>query len=254
VTRRDLIAIAAVSMLFAGSGWVHMNEAGKAAYFGGNFAEAERLFREAIAAAPREPMPHYHLGVVLTRLRRFDEAAAAYRHALQLGPPANVAAAARAGLTTVEPITPRRLPDDGLAPPARDRSRPRRAELASDSVRLQRIRGNWFVEVIINDLQRATFLVDTGATACVITPELADALHIERDPDSAPILVQGVTGSAHAHVTVIPSLRVGEVEAQDVRAVILPLGRMQGILGNTFLSRYTTTIDPVQGILTLRPR
>jgi hypothetical protein len=29
---------------------------------------------------------------------------------------------------------------------------------------------------------------------------------------------------------------------------------MQGILGNTFLSRYTATLDPAQARLTLQPR
>ena len=254
MTRRDLIAIAALSILFAGAGWVELNEAGKAAYARGDFVEAERLFREAITAAPREPMPHYHRGVALTRLRRFSEAAAAYREALQLDPPASIATAAREGLSTVEPARPRQLRDDGLAPPARDRSRTPRAEAPSDTVRLQRKLGNWFVDVIINDMQRATFLVDTGATACAITPALAEALGIQRDPESAPTLVHGVTGSTYAAVVVIPSLRVGDVEAQNVRAVIMPLRGMQGILGNTFLARYTTTIDPVQGLLTLRPR
>ena len=254
MTRRDLIAVTALAILFAGAGWVELNEAGKAAYARGDFVEAERLFREAITAAPREPMPHYHRGVALTRLRRFSEAAAAYREALQLDPPASIATAAREGLSTVEPARPRQLRDDGLAPPARDRSRTPRAEAPSDTVRLQRKLGNWFVDVIINDMQRATFLVDTGATACAITPALAEALGIQRDPESAPTLVHGVTGSTYAAVVVIPSLRVGDVEAQNVRAVIMPLRGMQGILGNTFLARYTTTIDPVQGLLTLRPR
>src|SRR5262249_30742754 len=156
---------------------------------------AERLFREAIAAAPREPMPHYHRGVALTRLRRFSEAAAAYREALQLDPPADIASAARSALSTVEPVRPQRLPDDGLAAPARDRSRMRRSDVPSDSVRLQRKFGNWFVDVVLNDTQRATFLVDTGATICAITPALAEALGIQRDPDSAPMLIHGVTGS-----------------------------------------------------------
>ena len=252
--RRDLIALVALSIVFAGAGWVELNEAGKAAYAKGDFVEAERLFREAIAAAPREPMPHYHRGVALTRMRRYSEAAAAYREALQLDPPANIATAARSALSTVEPISPRRVPDDGLAPPARDRSRMPRADVPSDSVRLQRKFGNWFVDVVLNDMQRSTFLVDTGATTCVITPALAEALGIQRDPDSAPVLIHGVAGSTYAPVVIIPSLRVGDVETQNVRAVIMPLRGMQGILGNTFLARYTTTIDPAQGVLTLSPR
>jgi clan AA aspartic protease (TIGR02281 family) len=251
----QLLTIAALSALCTGAGWVQLNEAGKAAYSRGELVEAERLFREAIAAAPDEPMPHYHRGVALTRLRRFEEAAAAYQRALQLDPPSSIATAARAGLRTVEPMTRRPPPDEGLLPPARGQARPPRAALPDDSVRLRRSWGNWFVDVVINDMQRATFLVDTGATACAITPALAEALGIQRDPDRPPVLVHGVAGSTYAHVVIIPSIRVGDVESQNVRAIIMPLGDgMHGILGNTFLARYTTTIDPGQGVLTLKPR
>jgi hypothetical protein len=39
-----------------------------------------------------------------------------------------------------------------------------------------------------------------------------------------------------------------------VIAVVVPMPGMQGILGNTFLSRYTATLDPGQALLTLHPR
>jgi hypothetical protein len=35
---------------------------------------------------------------------------------------------------------------------------------------------------------------------------------------------------------------------------VIPLPGLQGILGNTFLSRFTATLDPAQGLLTLQPR
>jgi clan AA aspartic protease (TIGR02281 family) len=249
-----LLAIATVLLACAGAGWPPLNEAGKAAYARGDFLEAERLFREAIAAAPEEPMPHYHLGVALTRLRRFAEAAAAYHRALQLRPAPGVAAAARAGLATVEPMIRSQPRDEGLPPPPRGQGRRPRGEPSSESVRLRRVWGNWFVDVVLNDTQRATFLVDTGATACAVTPALADALGIQHDRDRPPVRVRGVAGSTYGHVVTIPAIRVGEMEAQDVRAIIMPLDGMQGILGNTFLGRFTTTIDPVQGVLTLTPR
>jgi clan AA aspartic protease (TIGR02281 family) len=253
--RRQLVAVAALSIICTGAGWVQLNEAGKAAYSQDDLAEAERLFREAMAAAPDEPMPHYHLGVALTRLRRFDEAVAAYQRALRLSPSSSsVATAARAGLRTVEPMTRPHPRDDGLPPPVRSHPRPPHAELPSDSVRLHRAWGNWYVDVVINDMQHATFLVDTGATACAITPALAETVGIHRDPDRAPVLVHGVAGSTYGHVVTIPSIRVGDVEAHDVRAIIMPLAGMQGILGNTFLARYTTTVDPTRGLLTLKPR
>lgn len=252
-----LLALAALLLLCSGAGWVQLNEAGKAAYARGDLVEAERLFREAITVAPDEPMPHYHRGVALARLHRWGEAAAAYERALRLDPPASVAAAAREGLRALEPMTrPRALPsrDEGLPPPVRVSPRPPRAEPPAGSVRLRRAWGNWFVDVVINDMQQATFLVDTGATACAITPALAEAVGLAPDADRAPVLVRGVAGSTYGHVVTIPTVRVGDVEAENVRAIIMPLEGMQGILGNTFLARYATTVDPTRGILTLRPR
>ena len=74
------------------------------------------------------------------------------------------------------------------------------------------------------------------------------------DPDEPPVLVRGVTGSTWGRRVKIPSIRVGETEARDVIAFVIPLPGMQGILGNTFLSRYTATLDPGQARLTLQPR
>jgi aspartyl protease family protein len=114
--------------------------------------------------------------------------------------------------------------------------------------------GNGFGEVSLNETQQATFLVDTGASACAITPELAEALGIVPDPAEPPVLVRGVAGSTWGRRVTIPSIQVGETEARDVIAFVLPLPGMQGILGNTFLSRYTATLNPAQARLTLQPR
>jgi clan AA aspartic protease (TIGR02281 family) len=256
VKARRLLLLAAVLLACAGASWADLNEAGKAAYARGDYARAERLFQQALAAAPGEPQVHYHHGVALTHLHRWAEAAAAYQRALALHPPASLAAAARQGLRAVEPMTRPRVSapprDTEVAPPPRPR--PRRVELPPDTVGVRRHGGNWLVEVTLNDMHQATFLVDTGASACAITPELAEAIGIVPDPDEPPVLVRGVTGSTWGRRVKIPSIRVGETEARDVIAFVIPLPGMQGILGNTFLSRYTATLDPGQALLTLRPR
>jgi clan AA aspartic protease (TIGR02281 family) len=256
VTTRRLLALAAMLLACAGGNWADLNEAGKAAYARGEYARAEGLFRQALVAAPDEPQVHYHHGVALTHLHRWAEAAAAYEKALALRPPASLAAAARQGLRAVEPMMRPRasapLPEAGLAPPPRPR--PARVELPPDTVRVRRHGGNWFVDVTLNDMQQASFLVDTGASACAITPELADAVGIVPDPDEPPVLVRGITGSTWGRRVKIPSIRVGETEARDVIAFVIPLPGLQGILGNTFLSRYTATLDPAQARLTLLPR
>src|SRR6266446_9076896 len=78
-----------------------LNEAGKAAYAKGDFATAERLFSQALVQAPDEPLLHYHRGVALMRLSRWQEAYTAFESALRLRPAADVAAAAKAGMSSV---------------------------------------------------------------------------------------------------------------------------------------------------------
>lgn len=232
-----------------------LNDAGKAAYERGDFAAAERLFREALRGAPDEPLLHYHLAVVLTRLGQWKEAKAAYERTLALGPPASVAAAAREGLRTVTPLTQPR----SVAPPAPEPDQGRRnvwrRQLPSDTIKATRIGSHWYVDVVVNDGPPARFLIDTGAFACAVSPRLADALGINPGPGGRVITVFGVGGRTSGTMVTLQSVRVGDVEAANVGAVIHEFpGPGEGILGNTFLSRFTMTLDPERGLLTLQPK
>jgi tetratricopeptide (TPR) repeat protein len=52
----------------------------------GDFDGAERLVREAIAAVPRSPRPHYLLGLILLARGAAGEAASAFAHTIELDP------------------------------------------------------------------------------------------------------------------------------------------------------------------------
>jgi aspartyl protease family protein len=175
------------------------------------------------------------------RRSRWAEAAAAFQSALRLDPPADVAAAARAGLRTLDPLL--------------NRPAPRAARPDETTVTLQRLGGNWFAQVRLNDARVARFLIDTGASTCVISPTLAAALDIRPDRHAKPVPLQTISGLTRGQPVTIPSLRVGDVEVEDVIAVVHPLGAsMDGILGNTFLARFTVTLDPARGLLRLGPK
>ena len=236
-----LLALALVHPAHAARSVVELNEAGKAAYGRGDFATAERLFNQAIAEAPDEPLLHYHRGITLMRLSRWPDAAVAFQSALRLDPPADVAAAARAGLRSIDSLL--RQPET------------RGPRTDDTTIRLQRLGGNWIAQVRVNDVRVARFLVDTGASTCVISPGLAAALNIRPDRQAPAVPLQTISGVTRGQLVSIPSLRVGDVEAEDVMAVVHPLGAaMDGILGNTFLARFTVTLDPAQGVLRLSPK
>jgi clan AA aspartic protease (TIGR02281 family) len=249
-----VIALLAAASAIAAAGVAELNDAGKAAYALGDLTTAERLFREALQASPEEPTLHYHLAVVLTKQSRWKEAKDAYERCLRLGPSVSLRAAAMEGLRSVAPLAEKRFraPDPDADPTVRRRTR--RPADPPDTVRLQRWGGNWVVEATINDFQRASFVLDTGASICSISPQVAASLGLSTyDAPRVHLMTPG--GPTSGRFVKIPSIRIGEMEVRDVPAVVhASVDFADGLLGNTFLRHFTITLDPDRGILTLQPR
>src|SRR5499433_1195748 len=217
-----------------------LNEAGKAAYTRGDYANAERLFASAIAHQPREPLLHYHHAVALTQLGRWREAFRAYETVLGLNPSADIASASRKALRDLAPLLRTR----------------QAAPSEASSVSLERRVGVWFTQVTINETHVTRFMIDTGASLCAISPELAESLGIRPTPDAPVVELQTANGRTSGRLVRIPSIRVGEAEAINVLGVVVASANLGhgGILGMSFLSRYVVTIDPARRLLNLEPR
>lgn len=225
----------------AGAAGADLNDAGKAAYERGDYAAAEHLFRQAATRAPHDPLLHYHRGVALMRLSRWREAAAAFETVLRLNPPPDLAATTQQGIRSLAPL---------LREPT-----PRAARTEETLVTLHRARGGWLADVRLNDSRTARFVVDTGASACVLSPELATALRIHPPASAEQVPMQVVGGVTAGRRVTIASVRVGDAEVDDVDAIVHSIGPgIDGLLGNTFLGRFTVTLDPAKGVLVLRPR
>jgi len=225
----------------AGAAVSDLNDAGKAAYSRGDYAAAERLFNQAVAQAPQDPLLHYHRGVTLMRLSRWREASAAFEAVLRLSPPADLAATAQQGIRSLAPL---------LREPA-----PGNARGEETLVTLHRARGNWIAQVRLNDSRTARLVVDTGASLCVVSPELAADLGVRPGPRAEMVPMQVVGGVTAGPRVTLASMRVGDAEVENVAAVIHSIGPgIDGLLGNSFLGRFTVTVDPDRGVLVLRPR
>ncbi len=91
---------------------------------------------------------------------------------------------------------------------------------------------------------KATFLLDTGATSCTISPDLARRLNI--DPKDADIaLAQVVGGAVHTvgHVK-LDYLLVGPNRKYDLDASVITSGKNNdGLLGMNFLRELRYHID-----------
>ena len=232
------IGLIALLLLSMGATLSDLDQAGRAAYARGDYDAAERAFRDAIARTPNDALLRYHRAAALTQLGRWDEAIDEYERVLQLRPSEEVAAASRGALNTLMPLA-RRTPT-------------RRADADETTIPLERSRGGWITEVVVNDTRKTRFLVDTGASLTVLTPELADELGIKPPRRGRVVRLQTLSGETQGPVVTIPLLRVGDLEARDVLAVIHEIPDLDGILGNTFLARYSVTLDARRGLLTVR--
>jgi clan AA aspartic protease (TIGR02281 family) len=112
------------------------------------------------------------------------------------------------------------------------------------------------VDVLING-SRARMIIDTGASLVSLTPEMAARARIT--PDTSDLVEVKVVGGLLKHATgYAQTLQVAEATAANV-PVLIAIGskdafgkEVDGLLGMSFLSRYTVALSP--GLLELKPR
>jgi len=140
---------------------------------------------------------------------------------------------------------------DAVAPPAFEVAVPD-AEYALPT-RLDRI-GRVLAPVMVNGQGPFRFILDTGANRSVLSPELAELLHLAPSADR-PIGVQGVTGYAILPAVEIEELRAGDlVLARNKRMPVLSrevLANADGILGIEGLAGARIEIDFAEDRVTI---
>ncbi len=198
-----------------------------------DYVEAARLWSRAVSLQPDNARFHYLLGTALARLGHQRSAAESYQVALLLDPPEPLARLARSGLAELQ-----RVPSTGSS---------------ETVVPLESVRGVWVAPVRVNGGDRARFLVDTGASVTLVSPALAKRVGVT-PTDATSLPLETVGGRTSAPTATVRSLRVGDLELRDSPVVIHDPGPgVDGILGNSFLSRYAFAIDADRRLLTLRP-
>ena len=111
------------------------------------------------------------------------------------------------------------------------------------------------VEATINQRVTGRFLLDTGATYCVVSKETAgDALLSGRKDGpkvrmatAAGVMVEATIGEARR-------IDVGDVVARDVQVAVVerdPTPGFQGLIGLSFLQHFKYSIDSEGGVLQL---
>ena len=109
--------------------------------------------------------------------------------------------------------------------------------------------GHFFADVEING-QTVHFLVDTGASAIALTANDARTLGFSwSDQELAPV-GRGVSGPVSGKMVTLHHLKLGQKEAWDMEAAIIPYGLEVSLLGQSFLSQVgSVSIDGDRMIL-----
>ena len=106
------------------------------------------------------------------------------------------------------------------------------------------------VMVRINGRAVAPFMVDTGASYVLIPKAVADEAGVEVGRDARTMRFTTANGVVEQAIVTLDSVELGSAQAADVPASISPSMGI-GLLGLSFLNRFTYQVDAAAGMLTL---
>lgn len=121
---------------------------------------------------------------------------------------------------------------------------------SGDEMELDRAGDGHFYATVNVDGTDYRMLVDTGATVVALTADDARAMGLDWDPDALAPVARGAGGPVAGVRVTIPDMAVGDFEAHDVQAVIIPDGLAVSLLGQSFL-RHVPQVDIADDKLTL---
>ncbi len=96
--------------------------------------------------------------------------------------------------------------------------------------------GHFMVDAVVDGVE-IRFLVDTGATSVVLTADDAERLGYRLDGLEYSERFQTANGEILGAPLVLPDLRIGDLEIEDVRSSVIRAPLSTSLLGMTFLSR-----------------
>jgi clan AA aspartic protease (TIGR02281 family) len=124
------------------------------------------------------------------------------------------------------------------APPSRAAAaaNSQRAVPANTSIFTANQDGHFLIDAEVNGAP-VQFLVDTGATYVVLSDSDAEAAGISRIGLNFDHRFRTANGEVHGAVVSLRSLRIGQMEENEVEAVVMEASEPISLLGMTFLRR-----------------
>ncbi|MGH0032824.1 MAG: TIGR02281 family clan AA aspartic protease [Myxococcota bacterium] len=177
---------------------------------------------------------------------------------LELVPPAHRDAAVASVMRSTQP-EPEPEPEAGGQPAAMEAlesTEPigRRLPTRSDSIVIPFVPEGTLmrVDVRINDLVTAPFLVDTGASGISLPSHVAHQLGIRVRHDTPHVRVITANGAVSRAVVRLDSVAVGEARVEGLHATVNPAMDI-GLLGGTFFNNFIYRVDHGARVITLTP-
>lgn len=96
--------------------------------------------------------------------------------------------------------------------------------------------GHFWAKVRINAVDRR-MLIDSGATVTTLSERTADQARVKRSVTVVPIVMRTANGVVPADTGTVARLRLGGIEARDIKVAISPAIGDIDVLGMNFLSQ-----------------
>ena len=110
--------------------------------------------------------------------------------------------------------------------------------------------GHFLAQGSING-KSVQFMVDTGATAVAMGSAEAKRMGIDYT-SGKPVRLNTANGQAVGYLLTLNSVRIGDVEVQNVEAIVSQQSMPYVLLGNSFLTRFSMRRDNDQMVLERR--
>jgi clan AA aspartic protease (TIGR02281 family) len=113
------------------------------------------------------------------------------------------------------------------------------------------------VPTMLNDQVMGTFLVDTGSSYTVITPQMAKKLGVVTGPDTPKTSIITANGTIRAPMITLKNVTIGQLRIPSVTAVVQEIGNgddllLSGLLGMNVFQGMDLTVKDDQLILRIR--
>ncbi len=118
-------------------------------------------------------------------------------------------------------------------------------------IRVQKTGNSMRVNVRINDRVTAPFYIDTGASDVSLPAWVAKELGLELE-GARTRLYSTANGTVQSTLVTLDSVELGGARVENVPAHVNKTMTV-GLLGLSFFNHFQYRVDPVQGIVTLRP-